>query len=159
MLKSLVISILLVFHPVHVTLTSIDHVHGTDSLKVFVRMYYDDFLLDYSLSGLSGTGEESQSTETFPEDLMNNYINEKVNIIINNKHLKGKLLNLSLENNEISMDLLYTTDKNPRTITVRNLIMTGLYSDQANMTIIRINDFEEGVMLTPVKTEQTFSLK
>ncbi|OFY63131.1 MAG: hypothetical protein A2V64_09390 [Bacteroidetes bacterium RBG_13_43_22] len=159
MVKTLALSIWFVFHPVHVTLTSIDHIQDTDSLKVFVRMYYDDFLLDYSLSGLTSTGEDFLNSNKFPEDLMNNYMNEKVNIIVNNKPLKGKLLNLDLENNEISMNILYRTDKKPRIITVRNLIMTGLYSDQANMTIIRVNDFEEGVMLTPLKTEQTFSLK
>src|SRR4030042_5818066 len=159
MLRALAFSVWFAFHPVHVTLTSIDHVPDTDSLKVFVRMYYDDFLLDYSLSGMTGAEEYSQADRTFPEELMNNYLDEKVNIRVNNKLLKGKLLKLTLADNEISMNLLYSSDKNPRMITVRNLIMTGLYSDQANMTIIRINDFEEGVMLTPLNTEQTFTLK
>jgi hypothetical protein len=37
--------------------------------------------------------------------------------------------------------------------------MTELYADQANMMIIRVNDFEEGVKLTPEIREQTFNLK
>ncbi len=139
-------------------MTSIDHVKDTDSLKVFVKMYYDDFLLDYSRSGLSLPFNIEQTDDSFPHDLMNNYIDEKVIITINNKQLKGKLLNLKLEDNEISMNLLYRSDKKPHVITIKNLIMTDLYSDQANMTIIRINDFEEGVMLTPLKTEETFKL-
>jgi hypothetical protein len=159
MLKILTLSVWFALHPVHVTLTSIDLVGDSDSLKVFVRMYYDDFLLDYSLSGMTKPEDDSLADKTFPEELMNNYLDEKVNIIVNNKHLKGKLLSLKLEDNEISMNLLYRTEKKPKSITVRNLIMTGLYGDQANMTIIRINDFEEGVMLTPSKTEETFSLK
>jgi hypothetical protein len=75
--------------------------------------------------------------------------------------LKGKLLNLTLAlpENEISLNLIYRTDKTPKTITVRNEIMTGLYDDQANMMIIRINDFEEGVKLTSESREQTFSLR
>jgi len=158
MLKILALSVWFVLHPVHVTLTSIDHVTNTDSLKVFVRMYYDDFLLDYSLSGRKLPAIAKQLENSFPTDLMNNYLDEKVNIFINNKRLKGQLLSLMLENNEISMNLLYRSDKKPRLITVRNLIMTGLYSDQANMTIIRINDFEEGVMLTTLKTEETLKL-
>ncbi|MCX6302076.1 MAG: hypothetical protein NTW82_07815 [Bacteroidia bacterium] len=160
MLKALVLSIWFVFHPVHVTLTSIDHVRNTDSLKVFVRMYYDDFLQDYSLSeGENFTEKKLQKSGTFPYDLMNNYLEEKVNIIVDNKQLKGKLLNIEQEDNEIRTNLLYRLDNKPKVITVRNLIMTGLYTDQANMTIIRINNFEEGVMLTPLKTEETFSLK
>ena len=159
MLKILTLSVWFVLHPVHVTLTSIDHITDTDSLKVFVRMYYDDFLLDYSLSGRELPGDDLQADKSFPVDLMNNYLDEKVNIVVNNKQLKGKLLNLALEDNEINMNLLYRSDKKPKVITVRNLIMTGLYNDQANLTIIRIDDFEEGVMLTPLKTEETFSLK
>ena len=158
MLKTAIISVWFLLHPVHVTMTSIDHIADTDSLKVFVRMYYDDFLLDYSKSGMELPFNIEQPEDSFPPDLMNKYLDEKVNIIINNKQLKGKLLNLTLEDNEISMNLLYRSDKKPRVITVKNMIMTGLYSDQANMTIIRINDFEEGVMLTPLKTGETFKL-
>jgi len=158
MLKILALSVWFVLHPVHVTLTSIDHVTNTDSLKVFVRMYYDDFLLDYSLSGMELPVDTEQLENSFPFDLMNNYLDEKVNIFINNKRLKGQLLNLTLEDNEISMNILFRSDRKPKVITVKNLIMTELYNDQANMTIIRINDFEEGVMLTPLKTEETFKL-
>jgi hypothetical protein len=42
---------------------------------------------------------------------------------------------------------------------VKNLIMTGLYNDQANMIIVKINDFEQGVKLTSEATEQTFQIK
>ena len=44
------------FHPVHVTLTSIDYVPEIDSFKVFVRMYFDDFLRDYKLDGKRYSG-------------------------------------------------------------------------------------------------------
>ncbi len=47
--------------------------------------------------------------QSIPEDLMNSYLNEKVNIIVNNKRLKGKLLNLAMEDNEIYMNLLCRT--------------------------------------------------
>lgn len=158
MIKATLLSVWFLVHPVHVTMTSIDHVKDTDSLKVFVKMYYDDFLLDYALSGLELPCDANKNDDPFPSDLMNNYLDGKVDIIINNKRLKGKLINLEMEDNEISMNLLYRSDIKPRVITVRNVIMTELYSDQANMTIIRINDFEEGVMFTSLKTEETFYL-
>lgn len=160
MLKTLVLSLWIFFHPVHVSLTSIDHVPGTDSLKVFVRMFYDDFLLDYKLFDTNNEiVKEITVNHSFPAELMNKYLDEKVNISINNKQLSGKLLNLTLEDNEISMNLLYRSDKKPKTISVRNEIMTGLYADQANMTMIRIKNFEEGIKLTPEQPEQTFILK
>jgi len=161
MLKILALFILFAYHPVHVTITSIDHVPDTDSLKVFVRMYYDDFLLDYKLFDQAAAIDDIIDDQSFPMHLMNKYIDKKVIIVVNNKELKGKLLNLmlSLPDNEISMNLLYRTDKKPEIITVRNEIMTGLYDDQANMTLVRMDDLEEGVKLTPYKTEQTFSLR
>lgn len=144
----------------HVSLTSIDHVPDTDSLKVFVRMYFDDFLSDYRLNYASDSIVVNSSQFTrFPEQLMSKYLNDKINIIVNNKQLKGKLLNMVMTDNEISSNMLFRTDENPRTITVRNQIMTDLYNDQANMTIVRINDFEEGIKLTPEKKEQSFILK
>ena len=161
MVKVLTVAILFIFHPVHVTLTSIDHVQDTDSMKVFIRMYYDDFLLDYKLFDKSVNADYISGNKSFPADLMNTYLAEKVIISVNNKELKGKLLNLTLaaRENEISVNMLYSSVRKPEIITVRNEIMTGLYADQANMTIIKINDFEEGVKLTPEKREQTFKLK
>jgi hypothetical protein len=160
MLRALALSICMLFHPVHVTLTSIDHISGIDSLKVFVRMYYDDFLRDYRLFDTAGVSlNKFSGGKTFPADLMNNYLNEKVNISVNNKLLKGKLLNLVMADNEISINLLYKTVKKLKSISVTNMIMTGLYSDQANMTMIKIDDFEDGVKLTPEKSTESFNLK
>jgi len=149
----------MVFHPVHVTITSIDLAPGTDSLKVFVRLYYDDFLLDYNLYCSDEYAQDKNKDSIFPAELMNKYINDKVIISVNNKQLKGQLLKHAIIDNEISANLLYRSEKRPKAISVRSLIMTGLYEDQANMVIIRINDLEEGIKLTPVDTERTFRLK
>lgn len=160
MVNLLAFSIWLLFHPVHVSFTSIDQEKENDSLKVFVKMYYDDFLMDYYLFDKgSDTVKRIPEGQLIPASLVNKYISEKVTIIVNNKELKGKLLKMDLTDNEISMNLLYKSARRPRVIAVRNLIMTELYADQANMVIIRVNDFEEGIKLTPEKREQTFNIK
>ena len=94
--------------------------------------------------------DEFVENQTFPAKLMNKYLSEKVVIFVNNKQLKGELLDLNtaLPENENNMNLLYKTGDS-ETITVRNEIMVRLYEDQANMNKIRINDFEEGVKLIP----------
>lgn len=159
MLKSLAILTWLLFHPVHVTLTSIDQSLQSDSLRVFIKMYYDDFLLDYQLFTKTGVPADLSLSKPFADDLLNKYIAEKVNIYINNKQLEGKLLSQDLSDNELRLNLIYKSDKKPKTITVKNTIMTSLYFDQANMTIIRIDDFEEGIKLTSEVSEKTFSVK
>ncbi len=161
MLKCLIFTLSMILHPVHVSLTSIEHIPDTDSIKVFVRMYYDDFLSDYRLFDRDAGSEYLSGNQEIPENMMEKYLAGKVIITVNNKQLKGKLLNqqLALAENEISVNLVYQSDMQPEIVSVKNEIMTGLYNDQANMTIVRIGRFEEGVKLTPEKTEQTFILK
>ena len=64
-----------------------------------------------------------------------------------------------LAEDEVTANLLFITEAKPETITVSNLIMAGLYTDQANMTIVHVSDLEEGVKFTPEYTEKTFILK
>lgn len=146
-----------VLHPVHVSLTSVDYMPENYSFKVFVKMYFDDFLKDYRLSegeiqenGFSG--ENSSSMEA-----MKKYLSRKVVLIVNGKELEAKLNDMSLAENEISINLTYGINRNPKTITVKNLIMSTLYADQANMIIVKVNDFEEGAKLTPETVEKTFN--
>jgi len=49
--------------------------------------------------------------------------------------------------------------KKPKRITVRNMILTGWYTDQVNLMIIRINNFEKGIKLTPEHNEETLIVK
>jgi hypothetical protein len=159
MFKTLFFSIWFLFHPVHVTLTSIDYIPATDSFKVFVRFYFDDFLLDYKLSGGDIQNKDFSDTNSSSMKIMETYIGEKIIIKVNERLISGKMENMKLTDNEISMNLEYKTVKKPKIITVKNLIMTGLYSDQSNMIIVKINDFEEGVRLTSDLTEKTFIIK
>ena len=157
MLKILILPILLIFHPVHVTLTTINQIQCTDSMKVFFRMYYDDFLLDYKLSDPSRDFEKLSVSQSFPPDLANNYFNNKIHIFVNNKLLTGKVLTVSVLDNEIFLNLVYRSDKAPKKIKIRNQVLTGLYSDQTNMVFININKNEEAMRLTPEHDKETWS--
>jgi hypothetical protein len=144
---------------VHVTITSIDYVPEIDSFKVFIRMYFDDFLRDSKLNGTEIQDKDFSTKNSSSLNIMEKYLAEKVIIKVNEKQLSVKLQNMNLADNEISMNLEYGRGKNPRIVSVKNLIMTGLYNDMSNMIIVRINNFEEGVKLTSDMTEQTFKIK
>ena len=73
------------FHPVHVTLTSIDQAQGSDSLRVTFRMYYDDFLRDYKLYDPDFNPQKISGDQAFPAYLLSKYFNDRVHIYINNK--------------------------------------------------------------------------
>jgi hypothetical protein len=159
MFKTLYLSIWLLFHPVHVTLTSIDYMPASDMFKVFVRLYFDDFLRDYKLIDDKFISGDFSDTSPSSVGIMEKYISERIIIKVNEKHISGRICDMKLIDNEISMNLEYKAVKKPKIITVKNLILTGLYSDQSNMIIVKIYNFEEGVRLTPELTEKTFNLK
>jgi hypothetical protein len=122
-------------------------------------MYFDDFLLDYKLYGGDIQKESFSGDNSSSRDLMEKYLNDKIVIAVNEQKLSGKLKDMKLTDNEVSINLEYKSGEKLKSITVKNFIMTGLYSDQSNMIIVRINDFEEGVKLTSDLTEQTFKIK
>jgi len=159
MFKTLFFSIWFVFHPVHVTLTSIDFVKETDCFKVFVKIYFDDFLLDCRLNGIEINNTDFSVDNSYSQDIVETYLNKMLILKVNDKTLTGKLQSMKLSVNELSMDVEYAGRKNPKTVLVKNLIMADLYSDQSNMIIVRVNDFEEGVKLTSDITERTFKIK
>ncbi len=159
MLKVLAISLWLIMHPGHVTMTSIDYVQGTDSLKVFCKMEFDDFLKDLQTIDDDRNLYRLFSKQPFPADLINQYFNSKVFIYVNNKLLIGKLLSANIADTEINLNLIYRSGKKPKSISVRNMILTGWYSDQTNLLIIRINNFENGFKLTPEHNEETLLIK
>lgn len=159
MFKILFFSIWILFHPVHVTLTSIDYMPEMDSFKVFVRMYFDDFLLDCKLDGGDVQKKDFPEGKSSSLDIMEKYLIDNIIIKVNEKQLSGKLHDMILVDNEISMNLEYSSVKKPKSIMVKNLIMTNLHPDQANMIIVRVNGFEEGVKLTSDLTERTFNIK
>ncbi len=146
-------------HQDHVTMTSIEYVQGTDSLKVFCSMYFDDFLDDLQTIDDDRELNRLFVSQPYPADLINQYFNSKVFIYVNKKLLTGKLLTVNIADKKISMNLIYRADKKPKSITVKNLILTGWFSDQTNLTILRINNFEKGIKLTREHNEETFIIK
>jgi hypothetical protein len=159
MFKTLFFSIWFLFHPVHVTLTSIDYVPEADLFNVFVRFYFDDFLRDYKSIDQNFQDKDFSDTSSSSMGVMEKYIGEKIIIMVNEKQISGKLHDMKLTDNEISMNFEYKAGKRPKIVTVKNLLFTGLYNDMSNMIIVKINDFEEGVRLTSDLTEQTFKIK
>jgi len=149
MLKALILPLILMFHPVHVTLTSIDQAQGSDSLRVTFRMYYDDFLRDYKLNEPEFESAKISGGNPFSDGQLYNYFNDRVAIYINNKRLKGKLLDVDIPDNyEIILSLLYKSEKEPVKFRIRNRVLTRLYDDQKNMIFFSINKYEAGIRLT-----------
>ncbi len=159
MLKILLIPVIMLFQDVPETFTGIEHIRGTDSLKVSVRLSYELFLRDYQQTVFDDLGiTELRSFNPFPSDLANNYLNIKINISANRKEVTGKLLNMEEKGGDIMFNLIYRVDRKLRSITVRNAMLTGLTTRAKNLIILKIGNFESSAIFTPVHPEETFLL-
>jgi len=158
MVRLLLFSLWIAVHPVHVSLLSIDYMADQKKFKMFLRVYYDDFLLD---SGIKNADEKtldfSGGTLSAKESLAK-YVNEKIKISVNKKQITAELGDMDLSENELRMNLFFSSSGKINSITVKNHILTSIYSDQANMIIVKVNDFEEGVKLTSEDPEKTFEI-
>jgi hypothetical protein len=148
----------MMFHPVHVTLTTIDQAPGSDTLRVTFRMYYDDFKRDYRM--FDDEIQEIPDEKSIPFTSINEYFNNRVKIYINNRLLKGRLMDVEIPDNyEIILSLLYLSDREPEKFRIRNKILTRIYSDQKNMIFISINKYDEGITLTARSRKESIKLK
>lgn len=154
--KLFLLFFMMYFHPVHLTMMGIDFDQGKSVLNVFMKIYYDDFVTDSGFKGGEASETDFREDQKRSEDSLTKYIAEKVVISVNNKILSGTITSVTLSDNELNIRMQYKCDRNINTLMVRNLIMTSLYSDQSNMVLVKVNDFEEGVKLTPANTEKTF---
>ena len=151
---------LLPFHPVHVSMSSLYRDAETDQIVLSVRMYTDDLALDlYRLYNAEGRYSEIDHRFTFTgsESYYEQYISDHLKISSD-----GYLTALKLIKKEI-LDLetllCFSVDfkgKEPGRIRVVNKILNGLYRDQVNLFILKINDRETGIKFTTSKTEELF---
>lgn len=158
MVRLLFFSLWLAAHPVHVSLLSIDYMPDQEKFKVFLRIYFDDFLLDSGIQNADQKNLVFSGESLFTREVMAKYVNEKVKISVNKRQITAELGEMVLSENELRMNLFFSSSRKISTITVKNLIMTSLYNDQANMIIVKVNDFEEGVKLTAEEPEKTFEI-
>ncbi|MBP1674556.1 MAG: hypothetical protein H6Q24_694 [Bacteroidetes bacterium] len=154
----LIFSFWLALHPVHVSLLSIDYAPDKELFNVFLRIYFDDFLLDSGIKTEDQKKLDFSENNSFTKEVIGNYVNDKIRIIVNKRQISAELENIDLSDNELRMNLFLRTISKVNTITIKNLVMTSLYNDQANMIIVRVNDFEQGVKLTAEETEKTFEI-
>jgi hypothetical protein len=158
MVRLLFFSLWLATHPVHVSLMSIDYVPDQKLFNVFLRIYFDDFLIDSGIKAADQKNLDFSMNNQYTREVMASYINDRIRISVNKRQIPAELGEMSLSDNELRMNLFFSSAKKVSSITVKDLIMTSLYSDQANMIIVKVNNFEEGVKLTAEEPEKTFEI-
>lgn len=153
-MKILSFVILLLLHPVHVSLTGIDYDTADRRWSLFVKVYSDDLEADMNLGSSSGeefTGEE--------QDRYIQYLADRIIIMEDGRQLEMKLLNDETDGLEHRFNITAEGAKRFNRVTVMNRIMTRLYDDQANMVLFSFDGIEEGNRFTTTDTMKIYKVK
>ena len=159
MLKIIILNIILLLHPVHVTLITVNQDEAGDTMTLFFRMYYDDFLLDYKNYCPAFNPSETDDTLSLSKDSLCNYFNDRVKVFVNNKLLTGKITGMTTDDFEIHLNLEYKSVNNPSKFRISNKILTAIYSDQANMIYLTVGKYQNAINLTDGNFDATLTLK
>jgi len=153
-MKILSLAILILLHPVHVSLTGIDYNSMNQVYSVFVKVWSDDLDADITLRN---TASERMTGDV--NEIYYKYLTDRILIIEDGKQLKMTLLKTETDGTEHRFNLEASGSREVKNVTVINRIMTRLYEDQANMLLFSFNGIEDGYKFTAADTLKNYQVK
>ncbi|HDZ40183.1 MAG TPA: hypothetical protein ENH59_00665 [Bacteroidetes bacterium] len=136
-----------------------EYIPQDEGYRITVRMYSDDLLLDLrSLYQLPGEHIDDR-IYTGPDDIYEDYINEKLKIKINGKQFSASLLETEKLEIETIMRLFLESGGETNNIEISNTILTGIYMDQVNLFIYKDETNERAFRFTVDYLNEKISLE
>lgn len=151
------LSLLNLFHPVHVSLVSLSYDGDEKVFNLFMKVFSDDLELDCRL--MTGDKELMLYDETSMPDrkIISQYVNSRLRIEAGGEKLEGLLGKIEADSEEVRIEVLYRYSGKSKEFRIVNTIMTDLHNDQANLLIFTFKTFEEGYRFSPGMTEVTIN--
>jgi len=156
----LLLFFLLAFHPVHVSVTSIEYNKEEEIFLVSFKVFTDDFETNierkYGVNlNLGKENELKNASEYFSR-----YFRESFSFIVNGEELKEPVyLEKKMDDISVWLYYKYPTSGNVEEVGIKNAIMLDIFRDQSNLLIFKYNDFEEGFIFNSKKVKIQFQLK
>lgn len=141
----LLLFVLLVFHPVHVSVTSMEYSKGEKIFLVSFKVFTDDFetIVERKYGVNLNLGKEDELKNA--GEYFNRYFRESFSFIVNGEDLKEPVF-LEKKMNDIAVWLYYRypISCSVEKVEIMNIIMLDMFMDQSNLLIFKYNDFEKG---------------
>lgn len=153
-MKTLALTVLILLHPVHVSLTGIEFDGVNRVWSVFVKVWSDDLEADMKIGLSNGSEITGNAGERYAR-----YLSDRVIILEDGKPVKMDLLSADVDGLEHRFTLQAEGRKGVRSVAVINRIMTRLYEDQANMLLFSYKGVEEGYRFTGTDTIKSYQVK
>lgn len=156
----LLLFLLLVFHPVHVSVTSMEYNKGEKIFLVSFKVFTDDFETivkrKYGVNLNLGKEDELKNADEY----FSRYFRESFSFIVNGEDLKEPVfLEKKMDDIAVWLYYKYPISGNVEEVELKNIIMLDMFWDQSNLLIFKYNDFEKGFIFNREKDKIQFQLK
>lgn len=153
-MKTILFAILLLIHPVHVSLTGMEYDDVNRTWSVFVKVWSDDLEADMKLGRSDGNPLSGN-----PEERFFLYLSDRIIIMEDETPVQMELVSATVDGLEHRFTLRAKGKGEADSVTVVNRIMTRLHEDQANMLLISLDGIEEGYRFTATDTIKSYKVK
>ncbi len=147
-------------HPTHMSIVNIDYTPRDSIITYSIRVFQDDIIIL-----LTQLYHKELFHSNQPFDLaentqkVENYFDNNLEFFINNVKLQPQLINIDSEEIDYWLHYSITITEAPKNLTIRNTILTQLYSDQTNLVIFAYKNKEKGLTFGKDITEKVISLE
>lgn len=137
-----------ILHPLHVSVTEIEHDANKNALEITMRIFLDDLessirndlqkpALDITVPGPEYTTDQ----------LLEDYLKKHFKINANGKNIKKQYLGHEVELPVIYLYVLASNVKKVKDITIYNDMIMETYDDQANLVHVKVNSKTKSMKL------------
>lgn len=134
---SILYSILLLFHPIHISVTEIEYNEKVKALQIITRIFIDDLE-----SAVRSRTQQPELDILHPpkglttEELLSGYLKDHFKIKLDGKDQKMNFLGYEEENFAFVCYIEIENVKDFKVAEVTNTVITDLYDDQSNLVHI-----------------------
>ena len=154
------VSGLYLFHPIHVSITDVEHDKERNALEFTSRVFLDDLEkhIQYTLN--EPYLDITQPTEGYTtEKLIRDYFLERMSIDVNGKSKKIDYLGHEIEGDAVNIYYQILGVKKLKSLSIENNILLDLYTDQVNMTHVKFNGELKSMRATPDNPRNSLDFK
>ena len=153
----LFLNFLLLIHPIYISSTNI--VINDDKFEIKVKLFRDD--LEDGLRDFHGFSISIDSPNKIEKkkNLIDQYINDKLTLIINNEKINFFIKDYSLINDVLEVYFIQNFTKKTKDIRITNQLLIEVYSEQSNIMFLDIFGKKYYDNFTASKTEKVLLIK
>jgi len=153
----LFLNFLLLIHPIYISSTNV--VINDDKLEIKVKLFRDD--LEDGLRDFHGFSISIDSPNKIEKkkNLIDQYINDKLTLIINNEKINFFIKDYSLINDVLEVYFIQNFTKKSKDIRITNQLLIEVYSEQSNIMFLDIFGKKYYDNFTASKTEKALLIK